>query len=125
MNAKRWVIFICSMIFFVSIVGCASNKSTTTKNKSSTKSSSQSIPPSSKFSKIKEGMPKKQVTDLIGYPNDMKGVVSGKAFNPFYYGRDTTRLIYYYKNEGHILFSGANDRVIKIVYDPNEDGYKD
>lgn len=80
------------------------------------------IPSDSPFSKIKVGMGMRQVTDLIGHSNDSSVYSTGKAFIPFYFGTDTVRHVFYYKNQGRIITS--NDRVVKIEYDPTEDGYK-
>jgi hypothetical protein len=52
-------------------------------------------------------------------------IASGKAWIPFYHGPDRTRTIDYYKNEGRLVYSGGNNRLVDIVYDPDEDGYRD
>jgi hypothetical protein len=92
-------------------------------NNSTTKQSVQNIPSDSLFAKIKIGMGRKQVTDLIGHHSDMHTFSTGKIWIPFYFGSDTVRTVYYYKGKGRILFS-RNGRVMKIDYDPSEDGYK-
>lgn len=86
------------------------------------------IPPTSKFAKISIGMPMKEVTDLIGQPTDTKNYQTGKAFIPFYFGRDTARSEALYKGEGRITYTGAGVggvafKVYRIVYDPTESGY--
>jgi hypothetical protein len=81
------------------------------------------IPQNSKFLLINISMSKNQVNDLIGYETDMSMDATAKAYNPFYYGTDITRTILYYKGEGRIVLDG-DDKVIKIEYDPQEDGYK-
>ncbi len=83
----------------------------------------QSIPAIASFSKIDKGMGTKQVRDLLGHPNDTKSFITGKSFIPYYYGRDTHRTVYYYKNQGRIVI-GGNQRVVEIEYDPSEDGYR-
>jgi len=77
----------------------------------------------SKFSKLKIGMSKRQVTDLIGIFNDHKTYTTGKAWIPFYYGRDSVRQEFIYKNEGRLIF-GGDERLLKIVADRSEDGYR-
>lgn len=84
---------------------------------------SQPIPASSKFAKIKEGMSQKQVMDLIGMWTDTEHYQTGKAYIPFYRGKDSVRTAYYYKGEGKIIV-GGNQRVVSIHYDASEDGYK-
>ncbi len=68
-------------------------------------------------------MPRKQVIDLIGYSKDTSHHTTGKAYIPFYHGRDTGRYVLYYKGEGRLYFSTGNDKLVKMEYDPSEDGY--
>lgn len=87
------------------------------------------LAPGSKFSKIKVGMPMKQVYDLIGDPTDTKSYVTGKAFIPFYFGSDAARFEALYKGWGRLVFTGANAfggrsyKLYQIIHDKNEDGY--
>jgi len=48
--------------------------------------------PGSKFTKLKIGMSRAEVVDLIGPPTDEGAYVTGKAFIPFYYGSDRSRI---------------------------------
>ena len=80
------------------------------------------IPPNSPFSKISVGMSSKQMTDLIGQPNDIFVFTTGKSYIPFYHGKDRIRTVYYYKNQGRITVSQTH-RVVSIDYDTLEDGY--
>ena len=115
------------LILVIGVISCSSTasrvSSTPTKEDSTTKQSVQNIPSDSLFAKIKIGMGRKQVTDLIGHHSDMHTFSTGKIWIPFYFGSDTVRTVYYYKGKGRILFS-RNGRVMKIDYDPSEDGYK-
>lgn len=82
----------------------------------------------SKFSKLQIGMPMKQVTDLIGEPNDISAGVTGKAFIPFYFGNDSTRMKTFYRGEGYLIFNpqswaGSSYRLIGIHVDPKDTGY--
>ena len=84
--------------------------------------------PRSKFAKLRIGMPMKQVTDLIGEPNDTDAHISGKAFIPFYFGGDTVRAEAFYRNEGHLTYSGSHfggvpNRLLEIHVNPDESGY--
>lgn len=81
------------------------------------------IPLNHPFSKIETGMGNAQVIDLLGHPKDMETGISGKAYNPFYFGTDLTWTVYYYEKQGRVTFDGY-DRIIEIEYDPYEDGYK-
>ncbi len=86
------------------------------------------IRPKSKFARLKIGMTKKQVDDLIGAHNDQNSHISGKAFIPFYFGRDAYRTEYYYKKEGRLIFAAGGmfaqgERLLKIVVNTKESGY--
>lgn len=87
-------------------------------------------PPDSPLAKIKEGMGMKEVTDLLGAPTDQNQYVSGKAFIPFYFGDDVTRVEWHYKGKGRVIFSGGGafgqqgGRVQWVEYDPAESGYR-
>ncbi|HEX7931959.1 MAG TPA: hypothetical protein VF573_02635 [Paraburkholderia sp.] len=61
----------------------------------------------SKFAKVQIGMGKKEVEDLIGAPNDTHSYVTGKAFIPFYFGKDAYRIQTFYKKEGSLTFEGG------------------
>ena len=86
------------------------------------------VPADSPFAKIKVGMGMKEVYDLIGQPTDTSSHITGKQFNPFYYGGDTHRVEALYKGQGRIVFAPPHAftgdvRVIEINYNPNERGY--
>jgi len=80
------------------------------------------IPPDSPFAKIKEGMGQGQVMDILGPPKDQEAYTTGKEYIPFYFGSDVVRTVLYYKGLGQIHFNRG--RVIEIMYDPKEDGYR-
>ena len=80
------------------------------------------IPPDCPLAKIKEGMGHQQVMDILGPPKDQEVYTTGKQWIPFYFGPDVVRTVYYYKGLGQIHFSAG--RVLEIMYDPKEDGYR-
>ena len=67
-------------------------------------------------------MPMGVVQEMCGPPTSTESRMSGKQFNPFYFGRDRVHYVYYYKRLGHIVANNRK-RVIKVVVDPSEDGY--
>jgi hypothetical protein len=80
------------------------------------------------FDRITNGMSMQEVYDLIGQPTASTSRITGKAWAPFYYGGDTTRMFALYKGKGRIVFSNSSRyssvwRVIEIVRDPAESGY--
>lgn len=84
----------------------------------------------SKFSKLKIGMPMKQVTDLAGEPTDKGAHVTGKAFIPFFFGSDSYRYELVYKGHGRLLFAGGSvsniggGNLIWIIHSAKEKGYR-
>jgi predicted small secreted protein len=86
--------------------------------------------PGSKFTKLQIGMSMKQVTDLIGRPNDQGAYVTGKAWIPFYYGSDRYRHELVYKSQGRLIFSGgsagdySSGYLTSIIHNTQEGGYR-
>jgi hypothetical protein len=83
--------------------------------------------PGSKFDKLQIGMTLEQVKKLIGQPNDTDSRITGKQYQPFYFGGDTLRTEVFYKGEGQLTFSNkhpdsAADTLIKIMVNPNATG---
>jgi hypothetical protein len=113
------------------ITACASTSNNSTIPSSNNAEAQQiigNIPSNSPFAKIKVGMSSKQVHDLIGEPTDTASHTTGKAFIPFYFGKDVMRTEDLYKGLGRIVYTGAgiggiNFKVYQIIYDTNEDGY--
>ena len=129
MTFKHWILLATALILAASLSSCASggggNGATTSQTAAAQAAAPQAaIPAASKFAKLQTGMARKEVHTKIGMPGDFKTIVSGKAWIPFYFGPDTTRTVEYYKSEGRLVYSGGNDRLVEIVYDPTEDGYK-
>lgn len=124
MKIKHAVLFALVLCLIIGLTGCASNHSQA-KSTPEPKAPSTVVPPTSRFAKLEIGMARPQVQEKIGVASDFKMIVSGKAWIPFYHGSDRTRTIDYYKNEGRLVYSNGNNRLIDIVYDPDEDGYRD
>lgn len=86
--------------------------------------------PGSKFTKLKIGMPRAEVEKLVGPPSDEGQYITGKAFIPFYYGSDTTRVELAYKGQGRLVFShdgswGAGTYYLTwIIYNKNDSGQR-
>jgi hypothetical protein len=86
--------------------------------------------PGSKFTKLQIGMGMKQVTDLIGQPNDHGSYVTGKAWIPFYFGSDRYRHEMVYKGQGRLIFAGgsvgdySSGHLISIIHNAQESGYR-
>ena len=113
-------ILLVALFSMVFLFGCVSTpKNNTLKDLNE---NSLSIPSDAPFSKIKVGMSSQQVRDLIGNWKDSGAHATGKAYLPFYFGSDTVRSVLYYKDQGRIITSSG--KVVKIEYDPTEDGYK-
>ena len=82
--------------------------------------------PGSKLARVSLGMTEAQVVEILGAPTSQQNYVTGKAFIPFYYGPDTSRLDYRYKGVGIVCFSrnrySSGTEVVRVDYDPSEDG---
>ena len=81
----------------------------------------------SKFAKLQIGMTMREVTGLIGGPDDMIRHETGKRWIPFYFGNDAQRLQVIYKGEGCLTYTGGNvfgggdSELIRITAAPKED----
>ena len=81
----------------------------------------------SKFAKLQIGMTMREVTALIGGPDDMIRHETGKRWIPFYFGNDAQRLQVIYKGEGCLTYTGGNvfgggdSELIRITAAPKED----
>jgi hypothetical protein len=84
-------------------------------------------PPGSKLAKVQLEMNPGQVTEIMGQPTSQNTYQTGKAFIPYYYGSDTHRTEWNYKGVGRVIFGtnrwSGKQKVIRIDYDPAEDGY--
>jgi hypothetical protein len=82
--------------------------------------------PGSKLARVQVGMSEAQVIEILGPPTSQQNYVTGKAWIPWYYGPDTSRLDYRYKGVGLISFSrnrySGAAQVVRVDADPNEDG---
>ena len=114
---KRSAILFASLILVAGAYGCkttSSAESGSTKarlpprSEKAAKPAPANIPAGSPLAKVKMGMQRAQVYDLIGQPTSTRVFPSGKGFIPFYYGPDTVRTGAFYKGLGRVVFSGAD-----------------
>ena len=82
------------------------------------------IPANHPFAKITNGMNEIDVRKVLGEPTSSKDYMTGKAFLPWNFGRDTSRQEWTYKGKGLITFSRnaatGSLKVIKVTYDPSK-----
>ena len=75
--------------------------------------------PGSKLAKLQIGMPQAEVEKLIGRPDDIRGHITGKAFNPFYFGSDAARVEWIYRGHGSVAFDagrwGSEGGVVMMI----------
>ena len=84
-------------------------------------------PASSKLSKVTNNMSPEQVHEVMGAPSGQASYPSAKTFNPYNFGNDSgNRVEYKYKGQGRVVFAvpkyGGNMKVVRVDYDPAEDG---
>jgi glucose/arabinose dehydrogenase len=95
-----------------------------------TKATPVAPPAGSPLAKVQKGMRMGQVAEILGQPTDQNQYITGKAFIPFYYGGDVTRLEWHYKGLGRVVFTGGGafgqggGEVEWVEYDPQESGYR-
>jgi hypothetical protein len=84
-------------------------------------------PPGTRLARITDGMSEAEVISILGEPTSQQNYMTGKAWIPYYYGSDVSRLDYRYKGTGIVVFGrnrySGKTRVIRVDYDPSEDGY--
>ena len=127
---RRSVALLLSGCLALGVVACARRSAETAPAKTQAGSAPPATPPpaGTKLAAVKEGMRPEEVQKLLGAPESIRPYITGKAFIPFYYGRDRTRTAYYYKGQGVVVFSGdggfgTSSRVQRVEYNPNEPGY--
>jgi len=81
----------------------------------------------SKFSNLRLGMSQTTVEKQIGPADDYDTYVTGKAFIPFYFGKDRSRFSAYYKGSGILTYAGGglaggHGELIRIHHNKDEDG---
>jgi hypothetical protein len=84
-------------------------------------------PADSPLAKVQVGMSEREVQNLLGPPTDENAYITGKAFIPWYFGRDRHRIAYFYRGMGRVVFAGGGGfsrtgKVSRVEYDPNEPG---
>jgi len=63
-----------------------------------------------KFAQLEIGMSRTRVEKLIGGPDDAATHITGRQFQPFYFGGDTQRYEAFYKGEGQLTYSNSSMR---------------
>jgi hypothetical protein len=135
--SNKWVTSCAVLLTVAGLVGCSANGDDSSKaDRKAAKAQANRaeaipvpIPATSKFAQVELGMSRGEVEAKLGEPDEFHGYVTGKAWNPFYYGGDTHRMAARYKGEGVIVYSphsryASSYKVIRIEYNPDEPGYR-
>jgi len=81
------------------------------------------IPASSPLAKVQVGMTDIDVRKAIGEPTTSRSYMTGKAWMPFYYGGDTSRMAWVYAGEGEVVFTRnrytGGLKVVRVDYNPD------
>ncbi len=84
-------------------------------------------PADHKMAAVDLNMPPGQVLQIMGEPTSRQTYMTGKSWIPYYFGSDTHRTDWKYAGQGRVVFGtnrwSGNQKVIRIDYDPGEDGY--
>jgi hypothetical protein len=119
------------------LIGCASNNGSSSSASAPQAAAAPApaatqpavpIPPDSPFAKVKTGMSMEQVSATIGPPSSQRAYATGKAWIPFHYGGDNSRVTAYYKGIGEIVYSqdsafSSGYSVMEVDYDPTDPGF--
>ncbi len=87
-------------------------------------------PADSKLAKVTKGMAMSEVVTILGEPTDRHQYVTGKAFIPWYFGDDASRVEWHYRGLGRVVLTGGGafgqgGGIVEWVdYDPSETGYR-
>lgn len=87
-------------------------------------------PADSKLAKVTKGMTMSEVVKILGEPTDRHQYVTGKAFIPWYFGDDASRVEWHYRGLGRVVLTGGGafgqggGNVEWVDYDPKETGYR-
>ncbi len=84
-------------------------------------------PAGHRMAKVQMNMSPQQVQEIMGAPTGEASYPSAKTFMPYNFGNDTgNRHEYKYKGDGRVVFAvpryGGNMKVVRVDYDPTEDG---
>lgn len=65
-----------------------------------------------------------EVREILANPDDENVGLSGRAFNPFYWGPNQQRATWTYKGKGRIVFDrnmyNGRLRVVRVIANPSE-----
>ena len=117
----------CSLVLLVAVVGLAGCAQRGPEPAPPPHAAAAPPPANSPLAKVQAGMSPREVESILGPPTDENGYITGKAFIPFYYGRDRWRRAYFYKGLGRVVFAGhggfsQSAYVERVEYDPGEPG---
>lgn len=124
-----------TVVMVVGLAGCAKREPTPPPAQAGApaaqggKTGGGSPPPAdSPLAKVQVGMSNREVEKILGPPTSENNYVTGKAFVPWYFGRDRARVGYFYKGMGRVVFMAGGGyshslTVQRVEYDPNEPGH--
>jgi len=138
MRIQRISVIGLLMVFILALGGCASTGDSASGSESTSGSAASSdstakakpektldIPKNSPLAKVELGMSEQQVRQLLGEPVDVRGYPTGKNWIPFYFGGDTYRFDWIYRNVGKVIFGNTSrfsrvTKVVDVIDNPNE-----
>jgi hypothetical protein len=138
-TVRRTTSVVTAVVLALLVAGCAERASrpattegtATARGAAPAANAGKPLPPAdSPLAKITTGMGMGDVASILGQPTDQHQYATGKAFIPYYYGDDVTRMQWHYKGVGRVIFTGGGafgqggGKVEWVEYDPQETGYR-
>jgi len=76
------------------------------------------------ISRIQVGMSDTEVREILSSPDSEDVGLSGRAFNPFYWGPNQSRATWTYKGKGRIIFDRnmytKTMKVVRVIHNPEQ-----
>jgi hypothetical protein len=132
-SSLRRIVVLLACALLLGFVACASGGGGESSTAATSDSADPAKPPKgvappadSKLAKVTVGMKPEQVKEVMGEPASQSTYMTGKMWIPWYFG-PTHQTDWKYKDTGRVVFvnnrwSGQIQTVVRIDYDPGEDG---
>lgn len=131
--ATRTILVALSLALLFAAVGCSSTGGSASSNGESTSAPSEpalppgmaALPASSRLNRVELGMTPTEVERALGAGEVGRSYPTGKNWIPFYFGGDTFRTEWRYRNVGRVVFGNTSRfspalKVVDVIHNPEE-----